>query len=67
MNFHPVSMGLFYFIMGVIFTYLAIHHAENGMWTATNMILMILATFDFAVSIRMFTFSYKIRKAKNNR
>jgi len=64
MRFNPNSMGLFYFVMGILFTYLAINTAEDTIWSIPTIILMLLATFDFAVSIRMFAFSYKMKKTK---
>ncbi|MDQ0163654.1 YdiK family protein [Bacillus alveayuensis] len=64
MKFNPTSMGFFYFTMGVLFTYLAINSAEETIWSIPTIILMLLATFDFAVSIRMFAFLYKMKKAK---
>lgn len=64
MKLNPNSMGLFYFTMGVLFTYLAIQSAKDGLWSIPTFILMVLATFDFAVSLRMFAFSYKLRKNK---
>ncbi|WP_243292894.1 YdiK family protein [Bacillus sp. FJAT-47783] len=65
MRFNPNSMGLFYFAMGILFTYLAINSVEESIWTLPTIILMLLATFDFSVSIRMFAFSAKIKKGKD--
>lgn len=64
MRLNPNSMGLFYFVMGILFTYLAINTADETIWSLPTIILMLLATFDYAVSIRMFVFSYKMNKTK---
>ncbi len=60
-------MGLFYLAMGILFTYLAINTATatDTIWTLPTIILMLLATFDFSVSIRMFSYSARMKKAKN--
>lgn len=65
MRVNPNTMGIFYFAMGILFTYLAISSVEDTIWTIPTIILMLLATFDFSISIRMFAFSAKMKKAKN--
>jgi hypothetical protein len=63
MRTNPVSMGIFYLTMGLLFTYLAINSAENGIFSFPTIILMIIATFDIGVAIRMFTLSRRLKKA----
>jgi len=55
-------MGFFYFVMGSLFTYLAIESAHGDIWKFSTVILMIVATLDFAVSLRMFALHFKIKK-----
>ncbi|APH06549.1 YdiK family protein [Bacillus weihaiensis] len=59
---NPISMGIFYLVMGMLFTYLAINSAENGIFTFPTILLMLIATFDIGVAIRMFSIANKIKK-----
>ncbi|MFC3883410.1 YdiK family protein [Bacillus songklensis] len=63
----PLVMGLIYTFMGILFTYLAIGSAEKGIWDFTTIVLMIVATFDFGVAIRVFILHYKIKKIQKNK
>ncbi|WP_226671315.1 DUF4305 domain-containing protein [Metabacillus litoralis] len=67
MRANPISMGIFYLIMGILFTYLAINSAAEGLFTFPTMILMLIATFDIGVAIRMFTLSKKLKKKSNKK
>jgi len=62
MRTSPLNMGFFYFVMGSLFTYLAIESAHGDIWKFSTVILMIVATLDFAVSLRMFALHFKIKK-----
>ncbi|KKI91361.1 hypothetical protein WQ54_15160 [Bacillus sp. SA1-12] len=62
MRTNPISMGIFYLTMGLIFTYLAINSAENGIFSFPTILLMLIATFDIGVAIRMFIFTSKMKK-----
>lgn len=62
MRTNPISMGIFYLTMGLLFTYLAINSAENGVFSFPTIVLMLIATFDIGVAIRVFTLSKKIKK-----
>lgn len=62
MRTNPISMAVFYLIMGLLFTYLAINSAKEGIFTFPTILLMLIATFDIGVSIRMFRLSRKIKK-----
>lgn len=58
-------MSGFYLVIGILFTMLAIHYSRTdgltGVWT---IISMIVATFDFANSIRYFVLHRHFRKYK---
>jgi len=58
----PFIMGLIYFVMGVLFTVLAIGSVEETIWNFSTVLLMLVATFDFGVSIRLFLLNNKIKK-----
>jgi hypothetical protein len=62
MRTNPITMGIFYLTMGLLFTYLAINSAENGVFSFPTIILMLIATFDIGVAIRMFNLSRRIKK-----
>jgi hypothetical protein len=62
MRTNPISMGFFYLTMGSLFTYLAINSAENGIFSFPTIVLILIATFDIGVAIRMFILSSKIKK-----
>jgi ABC-type multidrug transport system permease subunit len=67
MRTSPTFMGLLYLSLGVLFTYLAIENDAKSMWNATTIIFMLLATFDFAVSIRFFILRRKLNIIKKNK
>jgi hypothetical protein len=58
----PFTMGVIYLIMGVLFTYLAIGSAQETIWNFSTILLVLVATFDFGVAIRMFLLGKKIKK-----
>ncbi|MFY4777372.1 YdiK family protein [Metabacillus sp. RGM 3146] len=67
MRTSPNIMGFFYLAMGALFTYLAVNSSGGGLWTFPTIVLILIATFDFGASIRMFAFSNKIKKMKNKK
>jgi hypothetical protein len=54
--------SLFYFIMGTLFTYLAIESAHEEMWSFSTVLLMIIATLDFGAALRALAFSFTKKK-----
>ena len=58
----PFTMGVIYLIMGVLFAYLAIGSAQETVWNFSTILLVLVATFDFGVAIRMFLLGKKIKK-----
>ncbi|MBD8070703.1 YdiK family protein [Bacillus sp. PS06] len=63
----PLLMGIIYLLMGLLFTYLAIGSVEESIWNFPTIILILFATFDFGVAIRMFLLHKKIKKMMNNK
>ena len=59
---NPTSMGIFYLVMGLLFIYLAITTASEGLFTFPTIILMLMATIDIGVAIRLFLFTRKLKK-----
>ena len=64
MRTSPLFMASLYFVMGVVFTSIAVHSVEDTVWNFFTIALAFFATLDFAVSIRLFRLHAKIKKAK---
>jgi hypothetical protein len=62
MRTSPISMGIFYLSMGILFTYLAVNSSGEGLWSFPTILLMLIATFDLGVALRMFNLSLKKKK-----
>ncbi|WP_205189061.1 YdiK family protein [Metabacillus iocasae] len=64
----PLFMGFVYMFMGALFTYLAIQSTRTSetIWSFTTIVLMLVATFDFSVALRVFLLHQKIKKIQNN-
>ncbi|WHY72635.1 DUF4305 domain-containing protein [Fictibacillus enclensis] len=65
MRTSPFFMSGLYTVMGVLFTWLAIHYSTEygvtGIWT---LITMLVATFDFANAIKYYRLHRHIKKYK---
>ncbi|WP_408009085.1 DUF4305 domain-containing protein [Pseudalkalibacillus sp. A8] len=65
MRFSPTFWIFAYFILGVIFTYLAIFYArEYGVWSFWPLINMALAAYDFLNAYRMIELRKKLKNMK---
>lgn len=64
MRASPLFMAMLYFFIGALFTYLAIQSVEDTIWNWTTVILSIVATFDFAISIRLIGLHIRIKNSK---
>ncbi|AZB41400.1 DUF4305 domain-containing protein [Bacillus sp. FJAT-42376] len=63
MRARPGALAAFYFAMGILFTVIAVNSGSEGIWNFPTIVLMLIATFDFAVAIRMFRFGLKLKKS----
>jgi len=61
-SFSPLRTAIFYFFLGVLFTYLAINSITNSTWNIMTYILVFIATFDFGVSIRAFNIYMRLKQ-----
>ena len=61
MIFSPLRTAIFYFFLGVLFTYLAINSMTDSTWNIITYILVFIATFDFGVSIRAFNLYLRLK------
>ncbi|HLS09840.1 YdiK family protein [Lentibacillus sp.] len=62
MRISPKTMGIVYFLLGILFTYVAILSADETIWNFVTVLLAFFATLDFGVGIRMFIIHSKIKK-----
>ncbi|WP_404451230.1 YdiK family protein [Virgibacillus necropolis] len=53
MGTSPKAMANIYFIMGVLFVYMATRSAGETVWNSTTMLLAIFATLDFGIALRL--------------
>ncbi|MBM7553260.1 YdiK family protein [Thalassobacillus pellis] len=67
MRTSPLFMASLYFIMGLVFTYIAAQSVEDTIWNFITIFLAILATFDFAVSIRLFNLHLRLKKSSDKK
>lgn len=54
-----MSSSFFYFLMGALFTYLAIESAHDTIWNFSTIALMAMATLDFGMALRLIMLSMK--------
>ncbi|MFZ3579571.1 YdiK family protein [Virgibacillus sp. DJP39] len=53
MKTSPKVMANIYFIMGILFVYMATQSAGETVWNSSTILLAIIATLDFGVAIRL--------------
>jgi len=57
-------MFMIYFLMGVLFTYVAFENASETIWNPLTIILLLIAALDFFIAFRTFIAA---RKQKQNK
>ncbi|SDR12754.1 protein of unknown function [Virgibacillus subterraneus] len=62
MKISPKAMFVIYFIMGILFTYMAIQSTGESVWNFSTIILAIIATLDFGVGFRMLVIHFRLKK-----
>ncbi|WP_174615770.1 YdiK family protein [Virgibacillus ihumii] len=58
----PKMMFFVYFVMGLLFTFVAIRSSGDTVWNVTTIILAVAATLNFGVSLRMLLIHFKLKK-----
>ncbi len=58
----PLFSGIFYFLLGALFTYFAIDDVQTNGWGFFSYLLVLLATFDFGSGLKMITFHFKFKE-----
>ncbi|WP_430788582.1 YdiK family protein [Virgibacillus flavescens] len=64
MRTSPKTIALIYFVMGVLFVYVAILNASDSGWNFLTVLFAIFATLDFTVGIRLMRTHLKNKKKK---
>lgn len=65
MRTSPTFMIFLYIGLGILFTILSIHYAnEDGLWSFWTVITMMIAAYDFVNAFRMFALKKKIDQIK---
>src|SRR5699024_8938255 len=57
-----IKMFMVYFIMGVLFTYVAFEHASETIWNPLTIILLLIAARNFCIAFRTFMAARKQKK-----
>lgn len=65
MRTSPKVMANVYFIMGILFLFMATQSAGETVWNFSTMLLAIIATLDFGVAIRLMRNHLRNKKKKN--
>ena len=55
-------MSLIYFVMGILFTYIAIQTVTDTIWNFSTIILAVIATLEFGVSIRLMVIYIRLKR-----
>ncbi|WP_374721779.1 YdiK family protein [Peribacillus tepidiphilus] len=57
----PLTTGIIYFILGILFTVFAVQNVSEDGWNFFSFLLIFLATIDFGSGIRMILLHFKIK------
>ena len=47
-----MKMGIFYLVLGALFTYMAVVSITDSIWNITTILLLVVAALDFGVGFR---------------
>ncbi|MGY0694882.1 YdiK family protein [Virgibacillus sp. FSP13] len=64
MRTSPKNMAIFYFLMGLLFTFIATQTVEDTVWSFPTILLAIFATLDFGVCIRLMSIHFRLKNKK---
>jgi VanZ family protein len=57
-------MAIIYFIMGIVFVFMATRSAGDTVWNTITILLAVVATFDFIVGFRLMSSHFSEKKKK---
>lgn len=58
----PLSTGIIYLILGVIFTFFAVQQVNLNGWNFLTYTMILLATIDFGAAFRFLSLHFKKKK-----
>ena len=67
MRTSPKVMASIYFIMGVLFVYMATQNVEETVWNFATILLAVIATLDFGVAFRLMRNHLQNKKKKDKK
>lgn len=59
MGTSPLFMATLYFLLGCIFTYLAVTSVQDTIWNFYTLLLAVMATIDFNLALRLIIVKFK--------
>src|SRR5699024_11820929 len=59
-----INLCMVYFLMGVLFTYVAFENASEIIWNPLTIILLLIAALDFSIAFRTFMAAMKQKQNK---
>lgn len=62
MKISPKAMFVIYFLLGILFTYMAIQSTGESGWSFITILLAVFATLDFGVGSRMLVIHFKLKQ-----
>lgn len=62
MRTSPKSLSLIYFVMGILFTYIATQTVTDTIWNFSTIILAVIATLEFGVAIRLMLIYIRLKR-----
>lgn len=63
----PKMMSFVYFVLGLLFMFVAIRSSSGSVWNITTIILAVAATLNFGVSLRMLIIHFKLKKKNKDK
>lgn len=64
----PLVSGIFYIILGILFTYIAIQYIEREQsWGIFTYFLIILATFDIGSGLRLIALHFRMKHGQQKK
>lgn len=67
MKLSPKVAAVIYFAMGILFTFMATKTAGETIWNVPTVLLMVFATFEFGVAIRLTIIHFKLKKKNDDK
>ena len=64
----PLFSGIFYIILGILFTNLAINYVQREQsWGMIAYLFILVATFDIGAGLRMFALHFRIKSSQKKK